>query len=89
MDGRTDERKSPCVLQDFVPFGAAAQKAKVSSMLALLSPDEAIIELRRQEGLLRPEIAIPDIKLVLLGSEMVIPIPSLNLLWFKSYSSSM
>ena len=23
---RTDERKSPCVLQDFVPFGAAAQK---------------------------------------------------------------
>ena len=23
-DGRTDERKSPCVLQDFVPFGAAA-----------------------------------------------------------------
>ena len=26
-NGRTDERKSPCVLQDFVPFGAAAQKA--------------------------------------------------------------
>ena len=25
-DGWTDERKSPCVLQDFVPFGAAAQK---------------------------------------------------------------
>ena len=25
---RTDERKSPCVLQDIVPFGAAAQKAK-------------------------------------------------------------
>ena len=24
MDKRTDERKSPCVLQDFVPFGAAA-----------------------------------------------------------------
>ena len=23
---RTNERKSPCVLQDFVPFGAAAQK---------------------------------------------------------------
>ena len=23
-DGRNDERKSPCVLQDFVPFGAAA-----------------------------------------------------------------
>ena len=23
---QTDERKSPCVLQDFVPFGAAAQK---------------------------------------------------------------
>ena len=25
-DERTDKRKSPCVLQDFVPFGAAAQK---------------------------------------------------------------
>ena len=25
-DGQTDERKSPCVQQDFVPFGAAAQK---------------------------------------------------------------
>ena len=28
-NGRTDERKSPCVLQDFVPFGAAAQKPLV------------------------------------------------------------
>ena len=26
---RTDERKSTCVLQDFVPFGAAAQKGCV------------------------------------------------------------
>ena len=26
MDEQTDEQKSPCVLQDFVPFGAAAQK---------------------------------------------------------------
>ena len=25
-EGRNDEQKSPCVLQDFVPFGAAAQK---------------------------------------------------------------
>ena len=25
-DGQTDKQKSPCVLQDFVPFGAAAQK---------------------------------------------------------------
>ena len=24
MDEQTDELKSPCVLQDFVPFGAAA-----------------------------------------------------------------
>ena len=24
MNARTDEQKSPCVLQDFVPFGAAA-----------------------------------------------------------------
>ena len=28
-DGQTDERKSPCVLQDFVPFGAAAQKLSI------------------------------------------------------------
>ena len=26
---RTNERKSPCVLQDFVPFGAAAQKGRM------------------------------------------------------------
>ena len=26
MNEQTNERKSPCVLQDFVPFGAAAQK---------------------------------------------------------------
>ena len=26
MDGRTGERKSPCVLQDFVPLGALPQK---------------------------------------------------------------
>ena len=26
MDERMDEQNSPCVLQDFVPFGAAAQK---------------------------------------------------------------
>ena len=26
MDGWMDEQKSPCVLQDFVPFGTAAQK---------------------------------------------------------------
>ena len=26
---QTDERKSPCVLQDFVPFQAATQKAVV------------------------------------------------------------
>ena len=25
-DRRKDKQKSPCVLQDFVPFGAAAQK---------------------------------------------------------------
>ena len=28
MDGWTNERKSTCVLQDFVPFGAAAQKGR-------------------------------------------------------------
>ena len=28
---RTDERKSPCVLQDFVPFGAAAQKPELGT----------------------------------------------------------
>ena len=26
---QTNKRKSPCVLQDFVPFGAAAQKGKL------------------------------------------------------------
>ena len=26
MNERTNKQKSPCVLQDFVPFGAAAQK---------------------------------------------------------------
>ena len=26
MDRQMDKRKCPCVLQDFVPFGAAAQK---------------------------------------------------------------
>ena len=34
MDGQTDKReeeqKSPCVLKDFVPFRAAAQKKKTS-----------------------------------------------------------
>ena len=25
----TNEQKSPCALQDFVPFGAAAQKGKI------------------------------------------------------------
>ena len=29
MDKRTDKQKSPCVLQDFVPFGAAAQKPHI------------------------------------------------------------
>ena len=28
MDGWTNKRKSPCVLQDIVPFRAAAQKRK-------------------------------------------------------------
>ena len=28
MNERTNKRKSPCVLQDFVPFGAAAQKGR-------------------------------------------------------------
>ena len=34
-DERTDERtneKSPCVLQDFVPFGAAAQKGEMCDL---------------------------------------------------------
>ena len=32
-DEWTDERRSPCVLQDFVPFGAAAQKLLVQNKL--------------------------------------------------------
>ena len=35
-DGRNDEPKSPCVLQDFIPFGAAAQKP-ISVYLSQLS----------------------------------------------------
>ena len=27
-NGQTDEQKSPCVLQNFVPFGEAAQKGR-------------------------------------------------------------
>ena len=38
-DGRTDEwtdkQKSPCVLQDFVPFGGAAQKERVRERICL------------------------------------------------------
>ena len=35
-DGRTNEQtKVPCVLQDFVPFGAAAQKAHLPLNLTL------------------------------------------------------
>ena len=29
-DKRNDKQKSPCVLQDFIPFGAAAKKQKLS-----------------------------------------------------------
>ena len=34
-NGRTDKRtKVPCILQDFVPFGAAAQKEKEKEQVA-------------------------------------------------------
>ena len=36
-DGRTDEIKSPCVLQDFVPFAATAQKELVIQGLYMVS----------------------------------------------------
>ena len=42
MDGRMDEQKPPCVLQDFVPFGAAAQK-KVSGIISQ-SVTESVIQ---------------------------------------------
>ena len=32
-DEQTDEQKFPCVLKDFVPFGAAAQKKKERKMV--------------------------------------------------------
>ena len=36
-EGRTNERtKVPCVLQDFVPFGAAAQKAEYDNGTCVL-----------------------------------------------------
>ena len=31
MEGRNNEQKFPSVLRDFVPFGAAAQKAEIQS----------------------------------------------------------
>ena len=42
MDGWMGEQKSPCVLQDFVPFGAAAQKAD-------LRPERAYFRLERAD----------------------------------------
>ena len=36
-DERTDERKSPCVLQDFAPFGAAAQKVSKTLLFPLFN----------------------------------------------------
>ena len=40
-DKQTDKRKSPCVLQDFIPFGAAAQKADWRTGSANLRPERA------------------------------------------------
>ena len=34
-NGRTNEQKSPCVLQDFVPFGAAAQKILTNNAIKM------------------------------------------------------
>ena len=48
MDGRMDEQKSPCVLQDFVSFGAAA--------LLPLSPIQ--IHAKQGNGYRRPHIAL-------------------------------
>ena len=45
-DGWTNEQKFPCVLQDFAPFGAAAQKTD-------LRPERA--ELRTERAELKPE----------------------------------
>ena len=52
MDGTTDERKSPCVLQDFVPFGAATQKLEQSEWKDVLTTKNNVIETvaRHQKG---------------------------------------
>ena len=39
---RTNERKSPCVLQDIVPFGAAAQKQTVVDGLTNRLPSATV-----------------------------------------------
>ena len=42
-DGQTDEQKSPCVLQDFVPFGAAAQKHSLDIFKTMRSRQDQVI----------------------------------------------
>ena len=53
MNERMDERKSPCVLQDFIPFGAAAQKAYFRSERVNFRPERA--DFRPERADFRPE----------------------------------
>ena len=49
-DEQTDEQKSPFVPQDFVPFGAAAQKARYEGKEGKIEGKEGKrLEERRQE----------------------------------------
>ena len=50
MNERTDEQKSPCVLQDFVPFGAAAQKADFRPEKGDFRPERADFRPERAWG---------------------------------------
>ena len=58
MNKQMDERKSPCVLQDFVPFGAAAQKANSRPEKADLRPERVDFSPDRAD--ISPERALGD-----------------------------
>ena len=47
-----NERKSPCVLQDFVPFGAAAQKSEGERVVLLRKEEESELEAKKIEQML-------------------------------------
>ena len=49
MDGQTNKRKFPCALQDFVPFGTAAQKDQRMVSLIGRRKDGQTVEMAYKE----------------------------------------